>query len=151
VVQEVKFLGIILDSHLNMSSHVSYIVSRCARRIALMKMVAGTSWGADSKSLLLIYKSLIRSVLLYGSAAYGGLSANNIKKLESIQYNAFKIISRAMKGTPALDLTVYCGEMPIATQILEMQCRFLVKIKNSPDSAAASVACDHWANHYGLV
>jgi Reverse transcriptase (RNA-dependent DNA polymerase) len=151
VAQEVKFLGIILDSHLNMSAHVSYIVSKCARRIALIKMVSGTSWGADSKSLLLIYKSLVRSVLLYGSAAYGGLSAYNIKKLESIQYNALRIISRAMKGIPSLDLTVYCGEMPIATQILEMQCRYFVKIKNSPDSAAASVACDHWANHYGLA
>jgi Reverse transcriptase (RNA-dependent DNA polymerase) len=58
--------GVILDSHLNMSAHISCIASKCARRIALMKMVSGTAWGADSKSLLFVYKSLVRSVLSNG-------------------------------------------------------------------------------------
>ena len=37
------------------------------------RSVASSSWGADYKSLLLVYKSLVRSVLLYGASAYGGL------------------------------------------------------------------------------
>jgi hypothetical protein len=100
-----------------MNCLINYTVKKCARRIALMRMVSGTAWGADSKSLLLMYKSLVRSVLLYRSAAYGGLSAPNLRKLESVQYNALKIIARAMKSTSTLDLTVFCGELSIATQI----------------------------------
>jgi len=44
-----------------------------------MRAVAGNSWGANKKVLLTIYRSLIRSVIDYGSIAYNS-ACESIKK-----------------------------------------------------------------------
>ena len=61
-----KFLGLVFDSKLNWNEHIKYLEEKCKKRLNLMRAVSGNTWGANKKSLLTIYRSLIRSVIDYG-------------------------------------------------------------------------------------
>ena len=69
VDRKAKFLGIIFDSRLTWNDHVNYVVQKCKKRLNLLRAISGNSWGANKKTLLMIYRSLIRSVLDYGAIA----------------------------------------------------------------------------------
>jgi len=65
-----KFLGVIFDRQLTWYQHIDYFVSKCNKRLNLMRAVSGARWGATHRSLITIYRTLIRSILDYGAAAY---------------------------------------------------------------------------------
>ena len=64
VVKEAKYLGLIFDHKLSFTPHIKYLKTKCQK-------ASNTSWGADRKTKLLIYRALIRSKLDYGSMVYG--------------------------------------------------------------------------------
>ena len=45
--------------------------SRCTKSFDLIKVLSNTTWGADRKVLLRLYRALIRSKLDYGCIVYG--------------------------------------------------------------------------------
>ena len=69
VENKAKFLGIIFDSKLSWNDHVNYIVDKCKKRLNLLRAISGNKWGANKKTLLMIYRSLIRSIIDYGAVA----------------------------------------------------------------------------------
>ena len=78
VEKTAKFLGVIFDSKLTWNAHVAYIVDKCRKRLNLMRMISGQTFGSSKKCLLTIYRALIRSVLDYGCIAFDSMSeANN--------------------------------------------------------------------------
>ena len=54
VVKNFKFLGIIFDSKLIWNLQIDYIVTRCKKRINLLRYIVGSNWGPDNKTLLLL-------------------------------------------------------------------------------------------------
>ena len=76
-----KFLGVIFDHKLSWHEHINYILSRCKKKINLLKCISGLDWGADCCTLLRIYKSLIKPVLEYGCEAFNSASITFKKKL----------------------------------------------------------------------
>ena len=74
-------------------------ISKCNKTIGLMRKLSVSqilSW----KSLLTIYKSLIRPNLNYSDIIYHKpLNESFKKKIEMVQYNAALIITGAIKGT----------------------------------------------------
>ena len=64
VVREAKFLGVIFDRTLSYSSHVNYLKTNCLKALDIFKVfkiVGHTDWGADQKTLLCLYRVLVRS------------------------------------------------------------------------------------------
>ena len=51
-------------------SHIQRVHSKCMKRLILLRMPTGTTWGADKKPLLHIYRAIVRSVVEYGMEAY---------------------------------------------------------------------------------
>ena len=70
--EEVKFLGVLLDTRLNLSKHVQYVKGKAAKRIAILKCLAGRNCGADRSVLIRIYKSMIRPILEYACLILDG-------------------------------------------------------------------------------
>ena len=79
IERKVKFLGMIIDNKLNFNEHINYIIDRCNKRLNLMRNLCGTTWGASISTLLVIYKTLIRSVIEYGEIIYINTSITNKK------------------------------------------------------------------------
>ena len=79
-----------------------------------MRMVSGTSFGADKKTLLMIYMSLIRSKLDYGCQAYMSASPTQLVSLDKIQNSALRIATGAYKSTSVQAMEVECNIMPLS-------------------------------------
>jgi hypothetical protein len=139
-----KFLGVVFDDRLTFTQHIDYVVDKCRKRINLMKSLSGTEWGASRSTQMLIYKSLIRSVLDYGSIAYDVMSDSHKRKLDSIQFQALKVASGAMISTSLSSLQVELGELPLNLRRKELQIKYLAKIKSIPDHPARKVAQSDW-------
>ena len=65
-----KLLGVIFQSNLKMDSHVHYIISQCAQRMYLLKLLRHQ--GMSGEQLSVVTYSIIVSRILYALPAWGG-------------------------------------------------------------------------------
>jgi ribonuclease HI len=148
MVNEVKFLGVIFDSKLSWKQHINYIIEKCKKRLNLLRAISGYTWGACKKTLLTIYRALIRSILDYGDVAYSSASKCHLDKLSSIQTEALRLCCGAPKGTSASALQNECGELPLHLRRMQNSIKFGSKIVGSKSHPSASVMGNHWTNVY---
>ena len=113
--------------------------------------MSGNLWGASKKALLLIYKSLIRSVIDYGDVVYSTANKSNLDKLSSVQTEALRLCCGAAKGTAALALQNECGEMPLQNRRLQNSLKFGAKVLGNPDHTVRSAYQPHWTNEFKTV
>jgi CO/xanthine dehydrogenase FAD-binding subunit len=78
-----------------------------------MRMLKGTDFGTDKNSLLLLYKSLIRSKIDYGAQIYSCAKKTHLNKLDIVQNTALRLAMGALYPTPARDLEVEAGIVPL--------------------------------------
>ena len=71
VVSQTKFLGLTFDNKLTFKPHIHLLKTKCQRALNILKVVSNHHWGADRETLLLLYRSLVRSELDYGCIIYG--------------------------------------------------------------------------------
>ena len=95
----VKFLGMTFDNKFTLLSHITELITKCHKDLNLMRMLRGTKFGSNKTSLLLLYKSLIRSKLDYGGIVYACASKTHLEKLDSIQQKALVIALAALPST----------------------------------------------------
>ena len=112
-VREVKFLGVTFDSELTFNKHISNIVESTKKTLNLLKAIKSTNWGASTKSMLMVYNACIRSRLDYGAQVFCCASDIALKKLQTIQYQALRLIGQALPNTPGNSLEVEYNIMPL--------------------------------------
>ncbi|CAH2020342.1 unnamed protein product [Acanthoscelides obtectus] len=76
----VKYLGAILDKKLNWKEHITYILKRSQNAFNILKSFPHRKWGADPAVCLTFYRTLVRSILDYGSILYGNASRIHLQK-----------------------------------------------------------------------
>lgn len=123
-----QFLGLVFDKRLTWQSHIDAIVLRCKKKLNILRCLTGTTWGSSSKSLLMVYRALIRSLIDYGCEAYDSASPSVKKPLDSIQYQALRICAGALPLTSLESLQVELGEMPLDLRRQMLAERFRQKI-----------------------
>ena len=109
-----KDLGIIIDSNLSYDEHIVHLVSSCMANLCRINRVKHLF---SSKSLSTIINALVLNKLFYCSSVWGNTSQQNIKKLQSVQNFAARIISGTHKFdhiTPVLN-QLQC--LPVKHQI----------------------------------
>ena len=85
-----KLLGVHLSNNLTWNEHVTHIVKKGSMR--LYAIHALNKCRLTDRQLILVYCSIIRSVLEYASPAWAGLMQYLSDQIESIQKRALKII-----------------------------------------------------------
>ena len=92
-----KHLGLILDEKLNFGHHLNDKISKANKGIGLIKRLRSY---LPRKSLLAIYRSLVRPHLDYGDVIYDQPHNDTFcRKIESVQYNAALAITGAIRGS----------------------------------------------------
>ena len=76
---EYKYLGLTFQRNGSYSKHVQNVSAKCRARLNVIRMLKGTYWGAGKRSLLTVYRSLVRSVIEYGMEAYFFTSPSLLK------------------------------------------------------------------------
>ena len=104
-----RFLGVYFDTTLTWAEHIEKVVGKCKKVLNVMRCLTGKEWVDGRSSLRTIYVELIRSVIDYGSKAYGSAARTSLERLDVIQ--GLRICSGAFRTSPAaalqLEMLVY--------------------------------------------
>ncbi|GFV33747.1 probable RNA-directed DNA polymerase from transposon BS [Trichonephila clavipes] len=77
-----KYLEYVLDPEWSSHKHIDHIVSKCRKRLSILKFIAGKEWRSEAVTLRDTYLALIRPILQYGFPVYCCASAASLEKLE---------------------------------------------------------------------
>ena len=94
-VASFRYLGVLIDSKLSFSDHVTAVIKKCQQRLYVLR-----AFHLDPKLLLLLYRSIIESLLTYCAACFFPmLSVSDTNRITKVAHVASKIIGLP---TPAL-------------------------------------------------
>ena len=110
------FLGFKLDQHLTWKPHIEDLEARGIRRLALMRKLSGTTWGASSSILKTVYTGTVRPVLEYGSIVWNTAAKTHKRKLDKVQNLGLRNILGAMKTTPIAEMEKTASIQPLETR-----------------------------------
>ena len=94
-VQQLKVLGVWLDSGLTFTAHLRYVRNRAALRVGVLKSVSGSAWGGDTLTLLTLYQCWVRPVMEYASPVWALCSRRALHALDVLQNEALRVVLRA--------------------------------------------------------
>ena len=108
---EVKLLGITLDSKLTFNTHIDNMTKNCIGTLFQCKRALGPTWGLSPKVCHWIYTAIIRPTLAYCSIVWIRAVENktNTKRLERVQGMALKYMAGAISSTPYTALNYLTG------------------------------------------
>ena len=119
-----KFLGVLFDDKLSFEDHIKDIVSRCKKRLNLLKAIAGQNWGASPETILYTYRSFIRPILEYSSILFAH-DELLLKKIQAVKTLAIKIAHRLQPWTTNYFCYKYANIEKITDRIKLLSKRFL--------------------------
>ena len=68
--QQPKLFGITFDTMHTFTKHINTTVIKARKRLNVLKALAGTTWGHDLETIVMSYKTSIRSILEYGTQVW---------------------------------------------------------------------------------
>jgi hypothetical protein len=102
-VLSARYLGIIFDHKLDWRIHVKHIETKVPSRIYLLRLLSKLTPNANLNTMLILYKSLARSIISYGSLVLLTANKRIWKRLHILQNKALK----ATLGLPIYTSTKY--------------------------------------------
>ena len=110
---EATYLGVTFDKKLTWKPQISKAEAKARRKLAIMRKLAGTSWGANEKVLKNVYQGSVRPHLEYGSTAWSTTAKTHQQSLDKVQNQALRIITGSMKSTPIAAMEETTGIPPL--------------------------------------
>ena len=86
---------------------------RCSKALNVLRVLSHTSWGADRKHLLILYKTLVASKMAYGCEVYSSATKAKLSILDPIHNAGIRVASGAFKSSPIASLLVKTGKLPL--------------------------------------
>ena len=135
-VEHYKHLGIIFDKKLNFIPHINHVRKKCSQTLQLLRVVAHTDWGADTKTLLKLYRTLIRSKIDYANFIYQSARKSYLKTLKSIQHAGLRLALGAFPTSPVESLYIEANENPPELRRNNLGFKYYTKLKANPSNPA---------------
>ena len=132
----VKFLGVVFDRRLTYVQHIKGLRDRCFKALNVLKCVARTSYGADRATLLLLYRSLIRSKMDYACFVYDCACESNKRVLDSVHHAALRVATGAFRTSPKICLLAEAHEPPLSLRRQMLGMRYALKLRQFPTHPA---------------
>ena len=82
-----KYLGFILDDHLNFNKHISELCNQITHKLYLLSKIRKY---LTSEACIMVFKTMILSLFEYGDILYSGTSCENLKKLDRLFYRGLR-------------------------------------------------------------
>ena len=125
--RSVKFLGMLLNEKFTFEDHFMYICNRIRKILNVIKVLRGTWWGADPTILLTINRSIIRSVIEYGSHIFSFQSHKAFNKIEKVRNRALRLALGYRNSTPINVMMAECCEPPLKKRFSFLARKSLLK------------------------
>lgn len=128
-VTEKKFLGLWHDRLLRWDRHVVNLKASCNRALNILKIISANSRETDSKTLLGIYKALVRSKLDYGCQVYGTAPKTYLEPLDPVHHKGLRLCLGAYRSSPIPSLYVEACEPSLKCRREMLQMQYYVRTK----------------------
>lgn len=136
-VNQIRDLGVILDSELNFVSHTEYITKKAHSVLSFVRRISRNNFGTDVSKLL--YMSLVRSNMEFASTIWTPYQSKYKKSVESVQKQAIMFlngdyISRSDNNYKLAPYSERCKKLDLTSLIrrrINMQVLFIHKILQS--------------------
>jgi hypothetical protein len=128
-----KLLGIYLDEHLSLDSHVNHICSKLTRYLYCIKQAKHI---VPKSGLKALYFSLIHSHLTYCTAILNSITLANKSRIEKVQKKAIRIMTASSYNAHTTPLFIQHGILPFDKLITQAQLTFMhsIEYKYAPSS-----------------
>jgi len=95
-----KKLGLTFDKKLNYTEHINKTIVKAKSTINILKALSSKSWAQDKETLTTTFKTITRPILEYANSVWSPIISNsNIKKIQTVQYSALRIITGCTADT----------------------------------------------------
>jgi hypothetical protein len=102
-----RYLGVIIDKELKWNKHLQHIEKCVAPRISLLRYLSNTAQAPNEKIMINIFKSIVRTVMIYGHQVLLTAGDNIWERLQIIQNKAI----RASLNLPHYISTTYIHQL----------------------------------------
>ena len=109
-----KDLGVYVSTKLSWNNHIDVIISKANKMLGVIRRTCTNE--CDQKTLIILYKSLVRSQLEYASQVWSPYTKEKITALERVQRRATKFILKT-------DLHVCYPERLVKLKLLPLEYR----------------------------
>ena len=127
-VKNVKYLGIVMDSHLRWDGHINAVVGKLRFLINKFKYFRQIF---NVEQLKILYYGLVQSHLVYGIVAWGGATNTHLKRLEVTQKWLLKIVFQKEYLFPSDNLFKESGILDLRQLFFKQLALIQFKKKNS--------------------
>ena len=130
-VNEAEFLGVTFDSRLTWEPQTRKVVAKSYKRLNLLRAISSLSDTINPNTMLDLYKSIIRSLFEYCSLCILNAAETHIQKLQLIQNESMRIISKFLAYVAIEDLHDCCGLSYVKEYLTECARKKLAFIKKA--------------------
>lgn len=92
---EVKYLGVILDSKLTLSANIKHNILKAKKAISTLYCLLKRSSRVDQKLKISMYKAYIRPILCYACPVFTHIAQTHLNKLQVQQNKALRMVLNA--------------------------------------------------------
>lgn len=110
---DLKMLGLNLNNQLNWSKHIKLLKTKTKSRLNIIRAISNRAWGANSSIIIRTYKSLVLSVIDYGSIIYGAAPESILKSLDPIHNQGIRLSIGAFKTSPIPSILCEANTPPL--------------------------------------
>ena len=134
--ESTRFLGMVFDEKLTWLPHLRQLKEKCLKAMNILKVLSGTSWGADRTSMLRLYRSLIRSKLDFGCTIYASARKSYIGILDPVHNAGIRLCTGAFRTSPIVSLHCEAGEAPLKIRRDYLLASYIAKLRGMPKHPA---------------
>ena len=92
VVDNYKYLGIILDTHLTYKPHIKSVITKVTHKLSVLSKIRKY---LDVHTSLVVFKSMILPHFDYGEVVYAAASNENLNDLQLLQNKCLRLCTRS--------------------------------------------------------
>ena len=130
IVNQYKYLGIMIDNKGNIKSYYDKIIKKVTRRTGLLKLLGYRKDGLRPTTAIRLYKALVRPLLEYGGQVLR-YSPSELKKLECVQHKTLKSLLGVSKSTKSSILNLLTGIEPLGARFNLLKSTYFHKLRIS--------------------
>lgn len=129
LVQEVKLLGLIIDSKLTFNAHVSATCKKAADIYKQLACAAKVTWGLNREIIRTIYVSVIEPIVMYAASAWAPAAEKLMTRnqFDSLQRGFTQKICKAYRTVSLSSALILSGQLPLDLRVIEAATLFKIK------------------------
>ena len=127
-VSEYKYLGVYIDKDLSWSAQINFLCKRLAKTSGVLYKIRNC---INAHALLMLYHTMVKSVLQYGILSWGSASKYLLDPLEVTQNKILRIITFSGRRTNLAKLYMNMNVLPVSKLYLWEVCKFVFKFKEN--------------------